>query len=190
MKWISAVDADDSKLQYKEFLKSANSKYKHYFLYYCKKNNVLDKFLGLYIDRKKSDKLWNICKLMFTLSHGQAAVEKGFNVNKEILLENLQQKSLISQRMVYDYMALKHAGSLHKYTIPNSLILKCKSSHAKYVQFLEEQKKASENAENYEKRSLILNEISEVKKKKLNIKQCIVSLTCDIEKYSLEAEEK
>ena len=25
MKWISAVDADDSKLQYEEFLKSANS---------------------------------------------------------------------------------------------------------------------------------------------------------------------
>ena len=59
-----------------------------------------------------------------------------------------------------------------------------------YVQFLEEQKKAIENAEKSKKRSLILDEISELKKKKLNMEQCIVSLKSDIEKYSLEAEEK
>ena len=55
MKLISAVDADDSKLQYEKFLKSTNGGYKHYFLDYCQKNNYLDKFLGLYIDRKKFD---------------------------------------------------------------------------------------------------------------------------------------
>ena len=112
----------------------------------CQKNYCLDKFLSLYIDGKKFDKIWNICKLTFTLSHGQTAVEKGFNVNKEILVENLQQKLLISQRMLYDYLTVKHANSLHEYTIPNSLILKCKRSHAKYIQFLEEQKKVSGNA--------------------------------------------
>ena len=90
-------------------------------------------------------------------------------------MEKLQQKSLISQRMGYDYMTVKHASSLHEYTISNSLILKCKSAHAKYVEFLEEQKKADENAEKSKKRSLIY-EISEVKKKQLNIEQCTISL--------------
>ena len=85
---------------YEEFLKSANGEYKHYFLDYCMKNNPLGKFLGLYISRKKFDKLWNICKLTFIFSHGQAVVERGFSVNKEILVEKLQQKPLISQRMV------------------------------------------------------------------------------------------
>ena len=51
---------------------------------------------------------------------------------------------------------------------------------------LEEQKRASENA----KKNLILDDVSEVKKEKLNIEQCIVSLKSDIENYSLEAEEK
>ena len=32
MKWISAVDADDSKLHYEEFLTSASSEYKNHFL--------------------------------------------------------------------------------------------------------------------------------------------------------------
>ena len=62
--------------------------------------------------------------------------------------------------MVYDHMALKHGISLHEYTIPNSFILKCKISHAKYVQFLEKQKKGSENAEKSKKRSLIIDEIA------------------------------
>ena len=111
-------------------------------------------------------------------------------MNREIIVENLQQKSLISQRLVYDYITVKHASSLYEYAIPNTLLFKCKSSHAKYVQFLEDQKKANERAEKCRKRTLILDEISEVKKKKLNVEQCITSLKSDVEKYSLEAEEK
>ena len=101
-----------------------------------------------------------ICKHTFTLSHRQAAVGRGFSVIKEILVENLQQKSLISQMMVYDCLTMKHASSHHEYAIPNSLILKCKASHAKCFQFLEEQKKAKENAEKSNKRNPILDEIS------------------------------
>ena len=50
MKWISAVNADNS----------ANGECKHYFLDYCQKNNRFDKFFGLYIDRKNFGKLWSI----------------------------------------------------------------------------------------------------------------------------------
>ena len=111
-------------------------------------------------------------------------------MNREIIVENLQQKSLISQGLVYDDMTVKHASRLYDYAIPNALLLESKSSHAKYVQFLEDQKKANEIAEKFRKRTLILDEISEVKKKKLNVEQCIASLKSDVEKYSLEAEEK
>ena len=121
-----------SKLQYEKFLESSNGEYNHYFLDYWKKTYRLDKFLGLYIDRKKFDKSWNICKRTFTLSNVQDVVERGFSVNKEIV-ENLKQKSLISQKMVHDYVAVKYASSHHEYNIPNSLILKCKSPHARYV---------------------------------------------------------
>ena len=51
MKWISAVDADDSKLQYEEFLTSASSEYKNHFLDYCRNKDSIDKFLGLLIKR-------------------------------------------------------------------------------------------------------------------------------------------
>ena len=85
---------------------------------------------------------------------------------------------------------MKHASSLYEYAIPNALLLEFKSSHTKYVQFLEDQKKANERAEKCRKRTLILDGISEVKKKKINVEHCIASLKSDVEKYILEAEEK
>ena len=93
---------------------------------------LISSLVYLYIDRKKFDKSWNICKLTFTLSNVQAVVERGFSVNKEIV-ENLKQKSLIIQRMVHDYVTVKYASSHHEYNIPSSVILKCKSPHARYV---------------------------------------------------------
>ena len=41
-----------------------------------------------------------------------------------------------------------------------------------------------------EKRKLILEEISEIKRKKLDVEQCILSLKTGIEKYSIHAEKK
>ena len=62
----------------------------------------LDTFLGLYLANENRFKdLWYICKLIFTLSHGQSNVERGFSVNKEILQENLKEKSLVAQRILY-----------------------------------------------------------------------------------------
>ena len=49
-------------------------------------------------------KCWTVFKIVFTLSHGQVAVEREFSVNKELLFENLQQTSVISQRLIYDYV--------------------------------------------------------------------------------------
>ena len=54
-----------------------------------------------------------------------------------------------------------------------NVIIHCQKS-------LEEQKKASGNAEKSKKRSLMLDEISEVKKKEMNIEQCIISLKSNI----------
>ena len=36
------------------------------------------------------------------MSHGQSNVARDFSVNKELLQDNLQVKSLMSQRLIYD----------------------------------------------------------------------------------------
>jgi len=45
-------------------------------------------------------------KLILVLSHGNAAVESGFSVNGDMLVENLHEASLVAQRIVYDSSAV------------------------------------------------------------------------------------
>ena len=48
---------------------------------------------------------WEIFKLVFTLSHGQTSVERGFSINKELLVENLHEESIVCEKMVYDHVS-------------------------------------------------------------------------------------
>ncbi|XP_063731290.1 uncharacterized protein LOC134858964 isoform X2 [Eleginops maclovinus] len=68
----------------------------------------LDVFLHGFIGKAYPD-LWAFCKTLLLLSHGQASVERGFSVNKEIETENMQEETLVAHRLVYDYVAI-HGG--------------------------------------------------------------------------------
>jgi hypothetical protein len=46
-----------------------------------------------------------VIKLLLLLSHGQASVEKGRSVNKEVSVEHLAETSLIAQRTIVDHIS-------------------------------------------------------------------------------------
>ena len=46
--------------------------------------------IGRQFERKD---FWHVCIFIFTLCHGQSSVERGFNINKETLVDNLKEKS-------------------------------------------------------------------------------------------------
>ena len=47
---------------------------------------------------------WEVCQLLLRLSHGQATVERGFSVNKEVTIENLSEQLLVAQRTIVDHV--------------------------------------------------------------------------------------
>ena len=51
--------------------------------------------------------MWEVCKIMFTLSYGHSSVERGFTVNISLAvsIENLKKKSLIAQLRVADHVS-------------------------------------------------------------------------------------
>ena len=53
------------------------------------------KFMDNLLSEKIYCNVYEILKLVCTLSHGQSSVEKGFSIKKEYLVENLQEESLI-----------------------------------------------------------------------------------------------
>lgn len=68
---------------------------------------------------------FGMCKLicLIVLSHGESSIERGFTINKEVLQDNLQEKSLVPQRLI-----------IEEFEIRKSLQLHCKLSSQRYKQ--------------------------------------------------------
>ena len=72
------------------------------FVKFDYKNDRLDSFLSNFLTTNDFKDIWHIWQIIFVLSHGQSQVERGSSLNKEILQDNLQEKFLVSQRLLYD----------------------------------------------------------------------------------------
>ena len=101
---------------------------------------------------------------LLILSHGQASVKRGFSVNKQLEVENLQERSFISQRLVQDHV--QSVGGVLAVSINKRLLLSAAGARQKYSSYLDEQKrkKTSEGVEL--KRKELVNELDELKKEK------------------------
>ena len=66
--------------------------------------------------------LWELTKNLLLLSHGQASVERGFSINKEISVENMTVQTLISQRVIKDH--LLNVGGVTKVSLTKELLAK------------------------------------------------------------------
>lgn len=81
--------------------------------------------------------LWKVVRLV--LSHGQATVERGFSVNRQVSVENLKEISYVPQRIVYDAVS-KTGGNLN-IVITKELCRSVLAAHNRYRAFLEDKKK-------------------------------------------------
>jgi len=62
----------------------------------------------IFAGNEKFAPLWQVVRIVLILSHGNAAVESGFSVNKELLVENMEEETIVTQRVVFD--AIRVAG--------------------------------------------------------------------------------
>ena len=187
LKLLSSQEADKAKQEYETFLTSVVVTDQDKFLSYDMDKNRLDSFLSGYMKGvAKFAHLWKVCKIIFTLCHGQADIERGFSVNKELLIENMKQKSLVSQRIVCDQLS-DYTNQLHEYKIEKKLFLSCKSARMRYENHLDEESEKKEECQKSKKRKALNNEIVTAKKARQDLIDWIASLETDITKYNIEA---
>ena len=78
-------------------------------------------------------------QLILTLSHGQATVERGFSVNKEVMAPNLQETSLVAMRLVHSSIqAAKYMVA--DFVVNDALLSSCAHVRNKYQMYLMERK--------------------------------------------------
>ena len=188
LKWITAKEVDEEKKEYFKFITTVQNKYKDALLTFNENKVRSDLFFCNFMHgNTKFRKCWDVLKLVFTLSHEQAAVERGFSVNKELLVENLQQLSLVSQRIVSDYLT-DFGKFIFKLPLTNAFLKNCQLAHSRNTTELEMNKNEAHAQEKDRKRKLKIEEIAEVKEKKKVLEAAIESLGTDIDKYRFAAE--
>ena len=76
--------------------------------------------------------------MVLILSHGQASVERGFSINRQVMVENLKERSFIAQRTIHDH--LLHVGGLNALVVDKPLLSAAASGRRKYTEYLERQR--------------------------------------------------
>ena len=71
----------------------------------------LDTFYSQFLMEKVFESLWNAFILVFCLSHSQSSIERGFKTNKDFIVENESEFSLMALRTIQDHMRAKDVTS-------------------------------------------------------------------------------
>ena len=105
--------------------------------------NVLNIFIILLVRANLKD-LWFVIKIVSTFSYGQAAaVESGFSINSSIMIENLQEESLVAQQLAYDSInSLGGIKQIDSMPINNKILESVKDANRHHKAVLEERKEA------------------------------------------------
>ncbi|GFO14760.1 AAK AK-HSDH: amino acid kinase superfamily aak domain-containing protein [Plakobranchus ocellatus] len=96
-KWITAEEVDQCEFDYQTF-----SEYISSVPY---NDERLDEHFKEYGQLERMPSLQKVINIVLLLSHGNADVERGFSVNKEVSVENLLEESLVARRLICQYVS-------------------------------------------------------------------------------------
>ena len=82
--------------------------------------------------------------IILTLSHGQAAIDRGFSQSKTVLQINIKEDSIASKRIIKEH---KLANKLHPHSIEitNEMRKLVRAARTRYAVYLEEEKEKKES---------------------------------------------
>ncbi|KAK2143912.1 hypothetical protein LSH36_800g01109 [Paralvinella palmiformis] len=116
----------------------------------------------LYECMGRNEKLWRVVRKVLLVSHGQASVERGFSLNRQIEKDNMSEGMIVALRQIIDY----------------------------FVLYLEKDKRKKGQEAIQRKRKTVQDEVDDLKKRKKVLQSDITNLTTSSEKYAEEAEAK
>ena len=149
-------ECDELLSKYKVFLVQMKQDHAVDFRDFTPDSRRLDTFLGNYM-------LWDFFKMLLTISHGQASVERGYSVNKDMLIENLHKKT-----RVHDSISTLEDHFTKLPLIP-AMKRHVMSVTMRYGQYLDEQKKKSLNEQQRKKRKGVQLSIRAAERKKSKV---------------------
>ena len=112
-----------------------------------------------------------VVKLVLILSHGQAGVERGFSLNRNVEKQNLKEETFVSLRVICDHF--RAVGGLANVKTDKAFL-----TRSKYRAYLDDQKHQQKTDAQPRKRKHMYDKIDAVKEKK-----CIEKRNCRTAKW-------
>ena len=142
---LNDSEGDEAKSDFRDFLQDVVRSKKDEFTQHDFPTTRLGNFLSGYVSHsKKYQHLWKVITFIFGLSLGQSAIERGFNVNNEVLREILEKMTLTCMCLIYDQIT---TTKLKVHEIPQKLIISCNDPSNRYKSSLDENTKTTEKKE-------------------------------------------
>ncbi|XP_063750379.1 uncharacterized protein LOC134871567 isoform X2 [Eleginops maclovinus] len=187
--WLSpqniSIGLGDVILQQFDSLLSLESRSED-FLYFAPMQKRLDIFLSSAME--PYPELWAFCKKLLILSHGQATVERGFSINKEVESDNLHEDTVVTRRLVCDYI-IQHGG-VTKVPLSKPLLTSVARARTRYRIHLENERKKREAKDQALKRKEAEDCLQELKVKRIRVKEVSEGLARDADRLAEQAEAK
>ena len=101
-KYFTLSECDIILQQYLSFITVTKDESLDLFSNFDLRSDRLDSFFMKTAKPDKYPKIWELLRIVFILSHGQAAVERGFSVNKDVLKTNMKERTIVNHRIVYE----------------------------------------------------------------------------------------
>ena len=130
--------------------------------------------------------LWMAVRMALLLSHGQATIERGFSINKEVIVENQQSKSLIARRLIKDHII--QAGGILQVNITKQMMISVRNARSRYRQYLADIKEGEVKERAQMKRKAELEAIEELRMKTKRLKSDIDALHVGVKKNANKCE--
>ncbi|KAK0155260.1 hypothetical protein N1851_002394 [Merluccius polli] len=146
----------------------------------------LDVFLHSALS-KSYPELSKFSQSLLLLSHGQAMVERGFSINKEVETCNILEASMEALRLICDKISV--CGGLLKVPLTKELMASVASARSRYRIYLEDEQKKKQSATQDLKRKAV-QEIEDLKKKRMVLTEVCSSLQTDADELAEQAEGK
>ena len=184
-------DADETVAQYSDFIDNVAVKCHAEFADFDTNTGRVDSLLYSHMAAPSSSyvKLWAVVKHVLLLSHGQASVERGFSVNRQVETENILGDTVTARRIVCD--SVNAIGGVLNVDVSNrKLLMSCAAARHQYLAYLENEKKVKETEASGRKRKAMEAEVASLKKRKLAVETDIQSLTKDADDLADKAEKQ
>ena len=175
---IRRVKADDCEgilNEFSNFLVDDVTPNKSHFLQFRPEQELedrVDEFLRPMM--KKYVNLWRTVSFLLLLSHGQATVERGFSVNRQVEVYNLTERTFQSLRIIVDHV--QSVGDIRKVSLTKDLVHSCSQSSKRYQEYLQQQKNKMKTDESKTKRKRLMELVETMEEKR----RCLVDEIHDL----------